>query len=85
MTPISIKEAAAITGRKPWDIYKPTESGELPFAMLNGLRLAALQDVRPLTIVRAASRAPGDLRLSSASPAPTYATSCRTWATCCRG
>jgi hypothetical protein len=27
----------------------------LPFAMLNGLRLAALQDVRPLTIVRAAS------------------------------
>jgi hypothetical protein len=48
VTPISIKRAADIAGRTPWDIYQRTERGKLPFAMLNGRRFVALEDVRAL-------------------------------------
>jgi hypothetical protein len=53
VTPISVKEAADLTGRTPWDIYQRTERGDLSSAMLNGVRWVAREDVLPLTVRRA--------------------------------
>jgi excisionase family DNA binding protein len=48
VTPISIKRAADMLGLKVWPVYEMTEEGELPFAILNGRRLVALEDVLKL-------------------------------------
>jgi hypothetical protein len=48
VTPISISEAAGLTGRTAWSASKLTERGQLPFAMLHGVRWVAREDVPPL-------------------------------------
>jgi hypothetical protein len=48
VTPISIKEAAARTGKTPWEIYQLTERGLLPCAHLRRVRFVTLEDVLEL-------------------------------------
>jgi hypothetical protein len=48
ITPITIRRAADLLGQKIWPVYEMTETGELPYAVLNGRRFVALEDVRRL-------------------------------------
>ena len=49
VTPMTIKQAADHLGLTIWEVREMTERGELPYAMLNGRRFVAREDLGPAT------------------------------------